>query len=629
MTIQSHYIRLISVLLCFMIFPLIGIRGQDQRIADSLARIYRENRLADTAKMKLLKNLAFNEVNNLPMSLLYAKELIKLAQEKDNKAYLHSGYLQMGNKSALMGNMEQALDAYFKSVEAASSAQYPVGEGIAYMAVADIYSQKSDSGNASRYYAKAIDILRKTDDPIPLAIALLNAGEYDIQNAQYDRAQAYLKEAGPIFEKTKHLNGTAYTLGNMGMVYAGQGKDLAAKTNFLRALASLEKLQDYAPVAEYLVYLSEIHVRQHEMALAMQAAQRSLALATTYGYKNRMGPAHLQIANVYEALGNPGEAYPHYKEYIAYRDSLNNLATIQQMANLQNNFEVSQVQAQVDLLEKESQIQKLKANRQGNIIVASLVALGFVFLLAMGLFHRNTYMRKTSRLIEQEKERSERLLLNILPEETARELKANGRVQAKKFESVTVLFTDFELFTMHSEHLSPEELVASVDFYFSKFDEIVAEHGLEKIKTVGDAYMCAGGLPYPSEDHAVRMVRAAFDIANFVEQTKTNPVGNQNHFDIRIGINTGPVVAGVVGTTKFAYDIWGDTVNVAARMESNSQPGKINISANTYEHVKDFYDCEYRGQIAVKNRGIMKMYYVNSLKATLAGEKDVSLTSHG
>ncbi len=186
-------------------------------------------------------------------------------------------------------------------------------------------------------------------------------------------------------------------------------------------------------------------------------------------------------------------------------------------------------------------------------------------------------------------------------------------MKAKKYDSVTVLFTDFKGFTSYSEKLSPEALVDTVGFYFSKFDAIVGKHGLEKIKTIGDAYMCAGGLHSHTEDHAKKMVQAAFEIAEFVAETKKDVDASEMIFDIRIGINTGPVVAGVVGTKKFAYDIWGDTVNVASRMESMSEPGRINISKNTYELIRDDFDCEPRGEIQIKNRGMMQMYYVNNV----------------
>jgi class 3 adenylate cyclase len=195
------------------------------------------------------------------------------------------------------------------------------------------------------------------------------------------------------------------------------------------------------------------------------------------------------------------------------------------------------------------------------------------------------------------------------------ELKKLGRVRAQRFDEVTVMFTDFKGFTSHAESMDPEKLVESIDYYFSHFDTIMDKYGLEKIKTVGDAYMCASGLPYPSEDHAYRILEAALEILEFVEAAKKEDSKEQVRFDIRIGINSGPVVAGVVGTKKFAYDIWGDTVNIASRMESASDVGKINISENTYEIVKNQFDCAYRGNIEVKNRGKLNMYFLLAKKA--------------
>ena len=213
-------------------------------------------------------------------------------------------------------------------------------------------------------------------------------------------------------------------------------------------------------------------------------------------------------------------------------------------------------------------------------------------------------------IIQNEKDRSDSLLLNILPEETAQELKEYGKVAAKRFDSVSIMFTDFVKFSHLAESLNPEVLVETIDLYFSKFDEIMDKYDLEKIKTSGDAYIVAGGLPFITEDHANKMVMAAKEIIEFVNSVKGTNKKDSPRFDIRIGINTGPVVAGVVGTKKFAYDIWGDSVNVAARLESSCEPGNINISESTYNLIKDKIQCEPRGEIAIKNRGIINMYYV-------------------
>lgn len=259
----------------------------------------------------------------------------------------------------------------------------------------------------------------------------------------------------------------------------------------------------------------------------------------------------------------------------------------------------------MDLLHQQKTNQKI-------ILISSLIFLFLAVLLIIGLFRRYQFINKTKKIIEREKNLSNSLLLNILPEETAEELKENGKVLAKKYELATVLFTDFEGFTNYSENLPPEKLVESIDYYFSKFDEIIDKYDLEKIKTIGDSYMCAGGIPFPTDNHAYKIILAAFEIIAFVEQSKNRIVENRINFKVRIGVNSGSVVAGIVGTKKFAYDIWGDTVNIASRMESNSVTGKINISENTFQLVKNHFNCKYRGQIRVKNKGMMKMYFVEN-----------------
>jgi adenylate cyclase len=209
--------------------------------------------------------------------------------------------------------------------------------------------------------------------------------------------------------------------------------------------------------------------------------------------------------------------------------------------------------------------------------------------------------------------RSESLLLNILPKEIAEELKAKGSADAKQFDEVTVMFTDFKNFTRISEKLSPAELVAEIDTFFKAFDNITSNHNIEKIKTIGDSYMCAGGLPVANKTNANDVVSAALEIQKFVQNYAEQRIKNgKEPFEIRIGIHSGPVVAGIVGFKKFAYDIWGDTVNIASRMESSGEAGKVNISGTTYELVKDKFTCTHRDKIIVKNKGETVMYFVES-----------------
>ncbi len=211
----------------------------------------------------------------------------------------------------------------------------------------------------------------------------------------------------------------------------------------------------------------------------------------------------------------------------------------------------------------------------------------------------------------KQRQRSDELLLNILPQEVAEELKSKGEAESKLIDNVTVLFTDFKGFTAMSEQLTAKELVRDIHECFSAFDHIMEKYGMEKIKTIGDAYMASGGLPTVNETHATDAVNAAIEILQFIEDGKALKIAKDlPYFDIRIGVHTGPVVAGIVGVKKFAYDIWGDTVNTASRMESSGEAGKVNISGTTYELVKDQFIFTHRGKIQAKGKGELDMYYV-------------------
>jgi ligand-binding sensor domain-containing protein/class 3 adenylate cyclase len=238
-------------------------------------------------------------------------------------------------------------------------------------------------------------------------------------------------------------------------------------------------------------------------------------------------------------------------------------------------------------------------------------------LRQQNLILERTVAERTAEVVHEKKEvekqfqRSENLLLNILPKETAEELKATGESKSRRFDDVTIIFTDFKGFTQLAEVLTPIELVRDLHECFSEFDRICKRHRIEKIKTIGDAYMAAGGLPTPNETHAIDAVRAALEMRAFIEYGKAlKTAQGLPSFEIRIGVHTGPVVAGIVGLNKFQYDIWGDTVNTASRMESSGEAGKVNISEATYQLVKNEFQCEYRGEIEAKGKGKMGMYFV-------------------
>jgi class 3 adenylate cyclase len=222
----------------------------------------------------------------------------------------------------------------------------------------------------------------------------------------------------------------------------------------------------------------------------------------------------------------------------------------------------------------------------------------------------NSKLKDRTRELEEEKLKSEKLLRNILPREIIKELSEKGSIEPRQYKSITLLYTDFQDFTSIASTLPPQELVSELNDLFRNFDAIIDSYGLEKLKTIGDSYLVAGGLPKESDDHAIKIVNAALDMQNFLKARSTF---SGLRWNMRAGIHSGSVIAGVVGKKKFTYDIWGDTVNTAALIEKSCLAGEINISETTYELVKDYIECDYNDSIAVYGKDKLRMYYVKRL----------------
>jgi len=419
-------------ILCFLFLTWLfipNIFSQEQRIADSLARIYNQNTLKDTAKFELLLNLSFNEVKNLKLGLKYAEELISLSQQSNNDRYLRAGYFLKGTKERLLGNLDEALSAFFKSAELAKRANKPVSEGDAYSAIADIYSVANNHVNAEYYYNKAISALRQSNDSISLASALSNAGDELLKIKKYDSSLLYLTESKLIFDKTNYLSGKAYSLGDMGMVYAEVGNNKLAEKSMNEAIQILQETQDYYPICDYLLSMSDIYSDKSDYQKALMYALRSLQLAKQYELKEQIAGASLKLSNLYDQSGDIKQSFYHYKNYVLFRDSLNNIKSVERMADLRTTYEVSQKQIEVNLLSQQKKNQR-------NLVI-SLAVILFLTILILVIVLRNNRNKQTAyKILNEQKLKTDEQ--KVKAEKTLSELQITQKqlIQSEKMASL-------------------------------------------------------------------------------------------------------------------------------------------------------------------------------------------------
>ena len=369
--------------------------GQDQKVADSLEKIYQKDNLRDTARLHLLTDLSFNEVSNLGLALQYAEELIALSRAANNNFYLSQGYFQKGNKKRISGDLPDALDAYFKCAEIADKAGF-TPEPAVYAGIADIYGISKKHADAMVFYKKAIALIRPSGDSIKLASVILNAGEEYRTSNIYDSALLYFNEAKRIYEKKGYSIGTAYAIGNIGMVYAGMGKNDLAEKNINTAIPLMEEFGVYYPICEYLLAMCDVYLERNDTSMALSYARRGLQIAEHYHLKEQIRDASLKLSGLYERAGNPDKSYSYYKDYIIYRDSISNLETVEKMGDLSKNYEVAQKQAEVNGLNKQKKLQRL-------LLTSALIVLAVIIVFVIILFRNNRQKQKAYTLLSRAK----------------------------------------------------------------------------------------------------------------------------------------------------------------------------------------------------------------------------------
>jgi class 3 adenylate cyclase/uncharacterized protein HemY len=483
------------------------------------------------------------------------------------------------------------------------------------ISLADMRIYMSQYDEALNNYRLSKEFNRNIGNKLVDLWVLLGTGKcYQLKGA-YDQAIQHFTDALRISRELKDAETETEILNKLGNIALTKGQQQKAMELAKSALAvSGQQPNPSLPGTYHL--LGRIYAASNDFTQAVGYLQQAIDLYHKAGKTEEESAAWSTMSSTYSLMNRTSDAFAAYRQYIALRDSVFSLDKARQITSteLRGEFDRKQIADSLTQARKDIAV-RLHMQRQRSIMYGGFAGLAMVLLLSFFVYRNysqqkraNTIITNANKALTEEQQVSEALLLNILPADVAEELKRNGSVKAKLYDNVTVLMTDFAGFTQAGERMSPEALVAELHTCFEAFDNILGRHGIEKIKTVGDAYLAVCGLPHAVPDHAVRVVRAAIDISAFMRHRLLTH--GSKTFGVRIGIHTGSVVAGIVGVRKFAYDIWGDTVNTAARMEQHAEEGRINLSETTFSLVKDQVSCEYRGEVEAKGKGIMKMYYV-------------------
>jgi adenylate cyclase len=548
---------------------------------------------------------------------MYRKSL-DIAERANILVSMGRSYKGLGDIAYYQGLYNLALENYNRSIPLYEQSGHINGLNNVLSNRALVFKAQKEYDAALKTYRQNLATSRRMGKEKGVAEDYQLIGEIHELKGDLDSAIWYFEKSLEISERIGYPRGVANARGVLARAYRARGSLDKAEQLARLAIASFRELENEYRVWSATSILADILNAKGEIQEAAKLAQQAYAKGVELGILGlQESSARIQ--------------YEIYKEQKQYRSALEKLEIAGMIQDSLLNEEIREAAIRTDL-EYTYQKQSLKdslraAEEKFELSLAyteeiearkrretwTMAIIVFVLLIAIGLYSRVRFIQRSRKRLRQEKERSDELLLNILPSEVAEELKLHGVSEARDFEQATVLFTDFKEFTQTAERLTAKELVSEINACFRIFDQIIEKHGIEKIKTIGDSYMAAGGLHKPRHSEVKDVVLAGLEMQTFmIERKKKRNAEGLAAFEMRVGINTGPVVAGIVGVKKFQYDIWGDTVNTASRMESHGEVGKVNISEATYQLVKDVdeFDFDARGKLEVKGKGEIEMYFV-------------------
>lgn len=569
---------------------------------DSLKTIVASNSGDPAAAVRSLHLLVRGYLSsNKPDSAnLYLQKAMVLSRQASSDSLTGMSWYLQGKLNIFLRDYDQAMISFIEADKIFKSARMMKEHGLAEMQFGILLYTQQNYKSAGDYFKSAFSLLNAENDTLNAITTQYLLGLSLIELKKYEEAVSVLKESLLLCTRYGFLQRAMESRMGLAEAYLREDRNEESIREAGIALEYYEATEAEGSAdqagkarAEYIIGKAASGIGRFE--LAEQMLERALVHEREGKRYDACVKVSEELIHVFDYLGKYKEAIAQVQEMMEWKDSLKKTEAEQTLRVLEDRQNIQMQNARIELLtaQKESD-QKIRI---------ALIALAVVLIiLAFNLFQRFKLKKDSERKMDE-------LLLNILPHEVADELKANGKATPRLYPSVSVMFIDIVAFTKMTERSTPEKLVADLHRLFTEFDVISARHKLEKIKTLGDAYLCAGGIPVENETHAMDTIAAAREMLSFLQEQNIHKPADEQ-LAVRIGIHTGPVVAGIVGIKKFAFDIWGDTVNIAARLEQSGEAGRINISGATYDKVKASVVCENRGDVEVKYKGKISMYYV-------------------
>ncbi len=551
--------------------------------------------------------LVYKKLGFYDKAIEYYLEALKLDEEQQNDTNIAIQLNNIGIIYDRWGKYDEAIEYYIRSLRIKENLGEQKGMAATLNNIGMVYTSWRKFEQAIQNFEEALKIMTMLDNEGEMAKYLNNLGLAYYNLRLYDTAIKYYNQALEIDTKLGKQDQVATQYNNIGLVYLSTRKYVEADHYLDLAIDIYRALKLQADEATVLSNKANVHKELGNYSVALKYLTQSTLLAEKLKLREQLKTNYKNYSEIYRETGDYLKSLDYYQKYQAIEDSMYSEEVHKQITDFEIKYESEKKDKEIKLLKQNEIIHNLAIKKQRILRNSFIIGFLLVLILAIVIFMSLRQKVRDNRIIENEKSKSDKLLLNILPAKVAGELKEKGKTIPEHFDNVTVYFSDFIGFTEMSKRLPPEVLINELNELFTAFDNIVEKNQCERIKTIGDAYLAVCGLPKENPHHAENIIRSSIEIKDYLNRRNQHA---EIKWKIRSGIHTGSVIAGVIGIKKYIYDVFGDTINIASRMESNSESMRINVSEATYRLAKHLFTFEDRGQIEVKGIGKLSMYFL-------------------